>query len=140
MKIDTKRGSMGTRAHSSGVDAMRAAAMLIAPFVLLIAASGCSSGTSAQQDIVKVFKSDGSRQCESEGTSVETMAQELINAGIDVLCGQKGDDGLAHPTVCGGETGAINVYSIRAASQPDAESLGFAPVSDLSEYHDTPCG
>ncbi len=118
------------------------------PFILVLACglalgacSNDSGSTSTPDDlqVIKVFKGDGSRQCESEGTSVETMAQELINAGIDVLCGQKGDDGMAHPTVCGGETGAINVYSIHAVSQADAESLGFAPVSDLTQYDDEPC-
>ena len=88
---------------------------------------------------VKVFKYDGSIQCENTGLNLEVMALELINAGIDVVCSQKGHDGLIRPAVCGGDTGIINIYKIHNANLPDAENIGFDSVSILSEYSDEIC-
>ena len=87
----------------------------------------------------KVYKYDGSVQCGSAGTSVEDMARELTDHGIDVLCGQKGGDGHAYCAACGCGTGSINVYVIHPQNLADAEGLGFARVSDLSDYQDEPC-
>jgi hypothetical protein len=138
MKPARSHGSMHIR-FTTPEHGMRQGSVFALALICGLAGTACDDGSHAARDVIKVFKSDGSRQCESAGTPVEAMAQELTAAGIDVLCGQKGDDGLAHLTVCGAETGAINVYSIHAASQPDAEALGFAPVSDLTAYQDEPC-
>jgi hypothetical protein len=67
------------------------------------------------------------------------MAQELISAGIDVICSQEGHDGLARIALCGEPTGNINVYTIHGTNLIDAETLGFQSVSTLSEYQDQPC-
>nr|MBV6629144.1 hypothetical protein [Oceanococcus sp. HetDA_MAG_MS8] len=101
----------------------------------LVACGGSDSGAST----IKVFKSDGSSQCQNNGTSVEEMQMELVEAGIDVICGQKGNDGGFYCAACGCPTGDINVYTINAANQADAESLGFGPVSDLENYQDSAC-
>lgn len=93
----------------------------------------------SSQPYIKVFKYDDSVQCESSGVAPEIMMLELINAGIDVICSQKGHDGLARVAVCGADTGNINVYTIHTANLPDAQSLDFMPVSSLSDYHDQPC-
>lgn len=107
--------------------------------MLMLGLVACGN-SQAPAAIVKVFKSDGSTQCSNDGTSVEEMSMELTSAGIDVFCGQKGHDGMAQCQACGiCGTGQINVYSINSQSVPDAESLGFAPVSDLPHYRDTPC-
>ncbi len=88
---------------------------------------------------VKVYKYDGSIQCESTGVELNVMALELIVAGIDVVCSQQGHDGLARITVCGADTGNINIYTIHRVNQTSAEELGFSPVNTLSEYQDQPC-
>lgn len=93
----------------------------------------------APEAVTKVFKHDGSVQCVKKGVSVEEMAKKLTDAGIDVICGQKGRDGYAHCAACSCKTGLINVYTIHSANVPDAKSLGFAPVSDLPDYRDEPC-
>ncbi len=87
----------------------------------------------------KVFKYDGSVQCENNAIPLEKMAEELVSGGIDVLCSQKGDDGMARAAACGIGTGAINVYSIRQENIPDAEALGFRSVQELSNYQDRQC-
>ncbi len=72
------------------------------------------------------------RQCESDGVSLESSAQILINAGIDVLqstCGIK--TGVQYPAVCGGATADILVHEIRSVNLPDAEQLGFQEIGTL---------
>jgi len=72
------------------------------------------------------------RQCESDGVSLESSAQILINAGIDVLqstCGIR--TGVLYPAVCGGATADILVHEIRSVNLPDAEQLGFQEIGTL---------
>lgn len=104
----------------------------------LVFLSSCLNDDSSQP-YIKVFKYDGSLQCQSQGIELDTMAFELINAGIDIVCSQKGHDGMVYTTVCGADTGNINIYSINTSNLPDAENLGFNPVSSLSEYQDAIC-
>jgi len=89
---------------------------------------------------VKVYKHDGSVQCASAGVAPNVMAAELINAGIDVICSQKGHDGMNRIAVCGAATGNINVYTINMTSLPVAESINFKSVRNISEYQDQKCG
>ena len=90
-------------------------------------------------DHVKVFKYDDSIQCGTSGIDLDLMANELINNGIDVLCSQKGHDGLMRIAVCGAETGSINIYKIYQANLINAENIGFESVNTLTEYNDTVC-
>lgn len=87
----------------------------------------------------KVFKYDGSRQCENAGIPLDEMAQELISGGVDVICAQKASNGMMYPAVCGAGTGAINVYLIHPENLADAEALGFNSVNELPQYQDSPC-
>jgi hypothetical protein len=98
-----------------------------------------SRALAADGDVAKVYKSDGQTQCHDNGVDEDVMARELTNAGIDVLCSQKGSDGYAYCMACGCGAGRINVYTIHAQNVPDAQDLGFAPVSDLPDYQDQPC-
>lgn len=88
---------------------------------------------------VKVYKHDGSVQCEATAIDLNVMAKELINAGIDVICSQKGDTGLMYVTVCGGATGSINIYTIHKENLTDAIALKFESVEQLTEYRDQKC-
>ncbi len=89
---------------------------------------------------LKVFKYDQSIQCESEGIPLDEARLELARAGIDVICAQKGHDGLQRIAVCGADTGNLNVFVIQPNNLVDAEKLGFKPTSDLPEYVDQTCG
>lgn len=122
---------------------MRALA-LVALFLLAgcaeVADDGAESRTRvADGDVAKVYKGDGQTQCHDNGADEDVMARELTDAGIDVLCSQKGSDGYAYCQACGCGAGTINVYTIHVQNVPDAESLGFAPVSDLPDYQDASC-
>jgi len=101
--------------------------------------SACS-GKSTSNDTVKVYRSDGSLQCEGGGITPETMRATLESAGIAVQCAQAGHDGNMHITVCGSPTGNINVFTIEKRQAEGARIIGFAPVSELSGYQDEPCG
>lgn len=98
----------------------------------------CASEGQLTND-VKVYKSDGSLQCEGGGIPLEAMEEELTEVGINVFCAQKANDGMARITVCGADTGNINVYTIDRADLPAAEALGFGPVAELPEYRDEAC-
>lgn len=94
-----------------------------------------ASGTSATEDggalasdnaplKVRVYKSDGSRQCERRGgKSVEATEREL--AGIPVYHREKRSDGLMHIQVCGSPTGIINIFEIDSSNLKQAEERGF---------------
>ncbi len=111
--------------------------LFISSIVFGLMLSACGSDSDSRD--AKVFKPDASIQCESGGISLDEMRLELASNGIDVLCAQKAHDGSAYPTVCGGASGNINVFEIRTVNVPDAEKLGFKPVSELPDYQDKRC-
>lgn len=100
--------------------------------------SACNQNDSSST-YVKVYKDDNSVQCGSTGIELDVMGMELINAGIDVVCSQKGNDGMMRATVCDADTGNINIYEIYSVNLPDAVDIGFDPVSNLTEYQDQKC-
>lgn len=116
--------------------------------ISMIILSGCGNDTNesvapaavkTNTGLVKVYKSDESTQCSDSSITLEEMRTELISKGIDVICSQKGDTGLMHPTVCGGATGKINIYSVHSQSLQDAIEIGFSDVRELTEYKDEQC-
>ena len=96
--------------------------------IILLAACANGSGslnspqTTAQR--IEVYRSDNSTQCHGGGISPEAMQREL--SGIQVFAARKDElRGVAFPSVCGGATGSINVYTIQQADQAAAEQRGF---------------
>lgn len=82
------------------------------------------SPTMAADSRVRVYKPDGSRQCEKNaGQSILVMEREL--AGIPVFAREKRKDGLMHVQVCGSPSGMINIYEIELARVKQAEERGF---------------
>jgi hypothetical protein len=75
-------------------------------------------------DTVRVFKYDGSQQCGmGKAISLATMQNEL--KGIQVISSENKADGLMHMTVCGGNTGNANVYTILKKDLASAAKAGF---------------
>ncbi|MFN3455034.1 MAG: hypothetical protein ACK41T_08755 [Pseudobdellovibrio sp.] len=73
---------------------------------------------------VKVYKLDGSKQCEQgTGLSLGEMAKQL--GDITVFSSTKQHDGLMRTQVCGQDTGQCNVFEISATDLGSAEKLGF---------------
>ena len=74
---------------------------------------------------------DGAPQCEP-AILLESSAQKLIDAGVDVLrssCGVR--TGVSYAAVCGGPSGDILVHEIRSVNIRDANRLGFQEISIL---------
>ena len=115
------------------------ARIICASCAALAATALTACATNPSSNTIKVYKSDQSQQCMNNAISPEDMHRELVSAGIDVMCMQKNSDGMMHAAVCGGETGAINVYVIDKDGLPDAKALGYSSVSELPNYQDKPC-
>ena len=119
---------------------LHSAARVLLAGVLVVSAGCDDSDSGFDFSTSKVFKYSGYVQCQPQTRQpLEEMILELTGAGIDVLCSQTGGDGIAYATLCGAESGEINVYSIRSVNLEDAEALGFASVMTLPEYEDTVC-
>ena len=111
--------------------------LLLAAVLTLLGA--CNESESSTGN-VRVFKSSGYVQCEPDTrVTADTMALELTNAGVDVLCSATTGDGMMHIALCGAASGEINVFLIRGANRENAERLGFRPISSLPEYSDDVC-
>lgn len=118
----------------------------MAPVVFALALGACASGncrknqahetaakapasseaimTAKPMDRVRVFKYDGSLQCnQGEGTPVEVMQRELKD--IQVYRSEKTSDGQMRIQRCGSLTGQANVYEIDRKDLDQAKKLGF---------------
>lgn len=73
---------------------------------------------------IKVYKADGSVQCEQgTGTSASDMQKQL--GDIKVYSAENKSDGLIRIQMCGTPTGNCNVYEINESDLAKAEKLGF---------------
>src|SRR5205809_50859 len=93
---------------------------------LVAVLTGVMTGPVFSADTVKVFRYDGSLQCEmGRPVSLEEMAKELRTANIAVQAKAKKADGIQHPQMCGASTGTMNVYRINTSDWEKARVLGF---------------
>lgn len=86
---------------------------------------------------VMVYISNKMIQCEYQGDTLETTANELIQSGIDVLeshCGV--ESGVAVLAVCGAGSFEINIHSINSKDLEAAEELGYRSVLKLKNEFD----
>ncbi len=88
---------------------------------------------------LQVYQYDSSKQCEGVGIALDVMAKSLIDNGIDVSCSQKGRDTVVRKTLCGSDTGILNLYEIDASNLTAARLLKFKPTNELLNYSDTQC-
>lgn len=73
---------------------------------------------------IKIYKPDGSVQCEANtGQSIIEMQKSLD--AITVFSAEKKHDGLMRIQVCGQPTGQCNVYEIAESDLAKALSFGF---------------
>lgn len=99
--------------------------MLFATMVIGTTLTACATQSQTQQSsaTVDVYQSDLSRQCEGNGVSPEQMKEKLQN--ITVYAMRKGQLNMMYPSVCGGQTGKINIYTIAQKDLAQAQTLGF---------------
>ncbi len=85
--------------------------------------------TEAASKKIWIYKWDQTRQCAKNGEiALDQMKEELSSQGISVFAQKKGNDGMMRPTVCGAETGHINMYEISESQEKQALGLGFQRV------------
>ncbi|TXH71169.1 MAG: hypothetical protein E6Q83_02910 [Thiothrix sp.] len=93
----------------------------------------------APANLIKVYKYQGSLQCQGGGEPLAKMRRQLIKRGVKVLAGQCGVDGLIYPAVCGAPDGHINIFTIQRQSLVKAQSQGFDLLRNLPDAQVTYC-
>ena len=89
-----------------------------------------SASTSSVRTVF-VFKLDGTKHCEPyAGVSLDAMALELRDAGIEVFSSRKGYDGHEGIAICGEPTGQINIYEILSSDLALALSMDFKQLPE----------
>lgn len=110
---------------------------------LAVTLGGCVAdniAASAGETPTKVFKYEGSKQCQQgSGVALEIMQRDLVEAGVDVICAHRGHDGRMRIQMCGADTGKMNLFVIPGEQLPKAQALGFSSVSELKGYVDSEC-
>lgn len=105
---------------------------------LLFGVLSCNDNN--KKETVDVFISNGALQCQDNAISVETTTSYLADAGISVLNQSCGIINAGYPSVCGGATGQIHIYSIAENDITNAENIGFTNVSILDDgYQSVDC-
>ena len=103
-------------------------------------ASSCASTDRAEaQSTVRVFKYAGSVQCSGGGLDLSTMQRQLTDRGLKVLGSTCGTDGRMRVAMCDASDGRIGLFELSTADAEAASSLGYAPVSKLPGFKETPC-
>ncbi|MFZ4402694.1 MAG: hypothetical protein ACOYOK_01215 [Pseudobdellovibrionaceae bacterium] len=89
------------------------------------AKEGVSMNTTVGElDKVKIYKLDGSLQCnQGKSISAEEMQKEL--SGLQVFSAKNTSDGKMHIQMCGSPTGKCNVYQIHRKDLAEALKRGF---------------
>ena len=78
----------------------------------------------AAGESIKVYKYDGSKQCQNEpGINLKEMEKELKS--IQIISSSKASDGLMHAMMCGSPTGTVNLFEIPKTDLNKALSAGF---------------
>ncbi len=99
-------------------------------------ATSCGEKSQAQifGERIVIYKSTGTKQCESKGTHVKESEKALLSAGVAVQKSECGFlTGLTILATCGVEDLSINVHTILSTNIIDALRLGYEPVSELEE-------
>lgn len=93
----------------------------------------------APANLIKVYKYQGSLQCQGGGEPLGQMRRQLIKLGVKVLVGQCGVDGLAYPAVCGAPDGRINIFTIQRQGLAKAQAQGFDLLRSLPDAQIVVC-
>lgn len=103
---------------------------LVVALAVIFILTSCNDNDKAET--VLIFKYKSSVQCAPDsGIILDDMAAELSTANIKVLCASDAHDGNVTITLCGAETGEINVYEINKSALINAENIGFQNLSVL---------
>ncbi|MBA6358071.1 MULTISPECIES: hypothetical protein [unclassified Colwellia] len=91
---------------------------------ILVSLSGCNQSDSDNN--IEVYISTGELQCQDNGLSISLTKSYLQEAGIEVKDESCGNLILVdYPSVCGGGTGKLHVFTIHENHSQTAENIGF---------------
>tara|TARA_R110002167_G_scaffold179835_2_gene379763 strand:+ start:71109 stop:71462 length:354 start_codon:yes stop_codon:yes gene_type:complete len=108
-------------------------------FLALFALFSCNDDD--KEKTVEVYISNGKLQCQDNAIPINITKSYLTNAGLDFLEQSCGIINAGYPTVCGGGTGQIHIYSISKNDINSATNIGFTEVSTLEDgYQSMDCG
>ncbi|WP_440874481.1 hypothetical protein [Thalassotalea sp. PLHSN55] len=100
--------------------------------LLLVACQSTSSAT-PEEKFVDVYISKGDKQCHFGGISLAKAKGYLLEENISVSQASCAViTGMAYPSVCGGATGNIYLFTIDAAKLNAAKAIGFIPAAALT--------
>ena len=91
---------------------------------LLLLLTGCSSLPESQAHI-QISKSLNGKQCETQGTDLSVLKQQLQAKHIRIYAESVGDDGMMRAQVCGAPDGKIAIFRIDQTQLAQAQALGF---------------
>lgn len=83
--------------------------------------------------LVKIYKHQGSLQCQGGGVSLKQMRRQLLKAGVKVKQARCGVDGMMYPSVCGAADGKINIFTIPRVNLTKAQAQGFNLLQNLPD-------
>lgn len=117
------------------IDARSLSALfLLLPFVLLHHTAHSASQSKTNSEIVRVYKSLGSKQCQRNRNRdlLEEEKRQLTKLGIFVYpeyyIGR--DIESVQASVCGGDNGLLGVFAIKSYSLSVAQKAGFKAAND----------
>lgn len=112
--------------------------MSLSCFVLL-PISLAAKPVPAPANLIKIYKHQGSLQCQGGGEPLAQMRRQLNKLGVRVISGQCGVDGLVYPAVCGAPDGRINIFLIQRQGLSKAQAQGFELLKNLPDAQVTSC-
>lgn len=111
---------------------------LVACIPLTLALAACAQPP-GQPERTSVWKSFGSLQCSSSGTTLPALRRELEQGGVRVLAASCGHDGRMRIAKCGAPDGRIGIFEVPQADAGSARQLGFVPLAQLPEAERGAC-
>jgi len=99
-----------------------------------------SCNDSGNKNTIDVFISNGKLQCQDNAIPTEITESYLTGDGINATNQSCGIINAGYPSVCGGATGQIHIYTIAKGEINNAENIGFTRVSTLEDgYQSVDC-
>jgi hypothetical protein len=111
---------------------MRKSLLTLASVAMLSACGGGGTAAPGTATTAGIYRYAGSVQCTAGGTPLAEAQRMLTDAGIVVLAGSCGLDGMSYPAVCGAPDGRIHIFDVPATQAQAASAIGFAPLSELN--------
>lgn len=101
--------------------------MLLSLFTI---ASCVMAVDSKNQNPVSVVISNGKTQCQNNALPISITKNYLLDVGIEVRTQHCGIlNGVMYPSVCGGRTGQLHVFTITRDNIIKAQELGFEALT-----------